>query len=140
MKLYELNCLARLNSPLTQIDDFQEKLRKLIENEEGIFESRPRVKKKIIYLKKGAAKEEGNSAYLISVNFILDPVRLEKLKENLSKENEIIRYLIVKKKPQVIKEKRRLIPLTSFKEVKKEKRKKLELEEIGEKLEEILSE
>ena len=135
-KLYELNCLIQSN----EIGSFEENLRNFIQKENGILlENKPPVKKKNTFFKDDRGKE--NSAFLMSLNFNLEADKLNGLKEIISQNNQVIRYLILNRRtPRVIK-KRRIMPLTEFKEIKEVKelvRKKVDLDKIGEKLEEIL--
>lgn len=140
IKLYELNCLIQSN----EIDSFQEQLRNWFEKENGVLlEGKTSARKKNTYFKDD--EEKGGSAFLMNFNFNLETDKLNGLKEILSQNNQLIRYLILNKKaPRAVERRRiRIKPLTQLEgkeEVKTAERKKVDLEQIGEKLEEILHE
>jgi ribosomal protein S6 len=127
MKYYEISYLI---SP--QVD--KEKLKKIqkdvilaIRENGGILdEENPALKRTLAYeIKK---KKE---AFLVSLTFFLPPENVGNLKKKIEEEEAILRYLIFQRKaPEEKKEKVKKI----------EKPKKVELEKIEEKLEEILGE
>ena len=140
MKLYELNCLLKSSLALEEIELIQRNIVSLIEKEGGflIDEKKP-FKKKIANLVSGGIENKERIAYLINLIFNLEPVKLEKLREGLSKENQIIRHLILIKKTPRILEKRSKLPKDFIqKDLETIKQDKTTLDQIEEKLEEIL--
>lgn len=130
MRLYELTYLISPKLTQREAEIFSEKITSLIEG--GVLgEIKKPNKVKLSYPIKKA--EEG---YLASLNFYTEPERLNDLEKKLKSEPEILRYLILAKKmPKKVE---------IFKEIPKikklEKPKKVELEDIEKKLEEILGE
>ncbi len=125
-----------------EIREFQGKITSLIKEEGGILdESRIPVRKRLAYKIK-----KQDFAFLASLNFQMSPEGLVNLEKKLKAEDQILRLLIIIKKPtKFFKERVRkfraqpeLVP--GEKRVHTEKEKKVELEEIEKKLEEILKE
>jgi len=134
MKLYELTYLVSPDISEEELKIFQEKINSSLEEEGGKSESlKLPLRKRLAYPIK---KKSG--AYLGTLNFYLSPEKLETFEKKLKKEPKILRYLLLRKElPKKIE-----IPRIRLKakapKVKKEK--KVELEKIEEKLEEILGE
>ncbi len=145
MKTYQLTCLISLKLSDEEMKKNLEKITSLIQEEEGILiGSKNPIKKKLAHPIK---KEE--LAYLNCLDFNLSPEKLENLEKKLKSESQILRFLISIKKEEKIN----IQPeKTSFKadvfspETKKSlktaspEEEKVELEEIEQKLEEILGE
>lgn len=134
MKLYELTYLISADFSEEELKTFQEKINSLIESEDGKIEKfKTPIKKRLEY---PIGKIE--KAYLIITDFYLEPEKLANLEKKLKKEGAILRYLILTKKkiPEIKIPK--IIPKVKAKKPRKEK--KVELEKIGEKLDEILGE
>lgn len=129
MKYYELSYLISPDLSEQEVKAFQEKINSFLLDEGGRLEnSKNPIKKKMGYpIKKN---EEG---FLATLNFYLKPERLDNLEKKLKKEPSILRYLILNKK---IPEKIKIPEIKPRIKIKKEK--KVKLEKIDEKLDEIL--
>lgn len=140
MKLYELNYLISPDLSEEGLTAFQEKINNWIREEKGVLGEiyRP-IKKNLAYpIKKGV------QAYLGSVNFHLDSDRLANIEKKLKAEENIIRYLVLGKKPKKLTARRLRKPIkrlgTPLIKTEVPKKEKAELENIEQKLEEILKE
>ena len=128
MKLYELTYLISSNLSGEEAERFQEEITSLIQKQEGVLEKKERpVKKNLSY---PIQKQE--IAYLATIEFSLEPEKLNDLEKEIKSKNQILRFLLLTKKPskaglKIIK------PKTKPKE-------KVKLKEIENKLEEILKE
>jgi len=132
MQNYELTYL--ISSELTEdkAKELQNKVTTLIGGEGGILvEEAPILKRELAYLVK-----KQSQAYLATINFQLLPDKLINLEKKLKAENQILRYLILIKRP--IKGIKIGRPIVEPKIEKVKKEKKVELKEIEKKLEEIL--
>jgi len=128
MKYYELTYLISPELSTEEIEKFQEKLRSLIIEGGGLDKIGNPIRKKLAYPIK-----KKNEAFLATLNFYLNPGKLEDLEKKLKGEEKILRFLIVtKKRPKILPE----ILVKPGKIVKP----KVELKEIEKKLEEILGE
>jgi len=122
MRYYELTCLISTNLSETELKNLQDKIKTLIQEEGGVL------------------AEAKKTANLIMLNFSLAPDKLGSLEKKLKSENQILRYLILSKKvPKMISPLAK-IPITRIPKVEKIKKEKVKLQEIEEKLEEILGE
>jgi len=134
MKLYELTYLISPNLTEAEIKNFQEKIISFIQ-EKGTLIEAPFPKKRILaYLIK-----KNNSAFSGTLNFQMKPENLADFEKKLNLESCLIRYLILGK----IKSKPAKVPRKLFifrEKVKAPKREKVKLEEIDQKLKEILDE
>jgi small subunit ribosomal protein S6 len=141
MKTYEIAYLISSDLSEEEARAFQGKIASLVKEEGGILdEVRNPLRRKLAYTIK-----KQNQAYLAFFNFQLNPDALASLEKKLKEENQILRYLILFKKPvKPVKERvRKLRTQTEPVGVEEnkayiEKEKKVELKEIEEKLEEIL--
>jgi len=130
MRPYELTFLISQNLSEEEIRNLQEKIKNFIEDEGGVLvEIKSLGKKNRFYTKTGGA-------YLSILNFNLEPEKLENLEKKLKSENQILRYLVSKKVMKMVTP----LPKISLTPVKKNKKAKIKLKEIEEKLEEILGE
>lgn len=127
MRYYELAYLISSKVNQQELQEIQERVIGKIKELEGILdEENPALKRNLAYEIKGE-----KAAFLVSLIFFLEPEKISKLKERIEKEDKILRYLIIQKKA----------PKEKLLEVKRPKKpKKVELEKIEEKLEEILGE
>ena len=152
MKLYELTYLITPNLSEEELNSFQKVINGFIKEEGGVLAAgRMPLRRKLAY----SIKKMG-TAYLGILNFNLAPERLEEFEKKIRLQSQILRYLILTKKPAPLRE----IPpsLISFerpeairiektakeksflKKSIKPKEEKVELKEIEKKLEEILGE
>lgn len=135
MRFYELTSLFSSKLSEEEIKNLSEKITSFIREEGGILDklSAP-LRKKLAY----PIKKE-REAYLLSLEFYLDPQKLENLEKKLKEESEIIRFLLINKKVQKeMKKPQKLLETTPKIETPKEE--KVDIKEIEEKLEEILGE
>lgn len=129
MRHYELTYIISPNLSEKELEDLQEKMNSFVLEEEGKIEnSKNPIKRELKY----SIKESGE-AFLATLNFYLNPEKLENLGNKLKKERSILRFFILNQK----RAKKIEIPkIKSRTKIKKEK--KVKLEKIGEKLDEIL--
>lgn len=136
MKYYELTYLISPDALGEETKEFQEKIIAFVQNEGGVLNEKTETPKKIML---AYPIKKWGSAYLVSLNFTLDPKKLEIVEKKLKEENSILRYLIlsrrVRKRIPTVRRVRRIVPP---KPITKEKPLKVELKEIEKKLEEIL--
>jgi ribosomal protein S6 len=129
MKYYELTYLISPDLSEREALDFQEKIISLIQEGGGALgEVKEPVKKKM--------------AYLATLNFHLEPEKLESLEKKLKAEGQILRHMILTK-PKQVKETHLLGKKPAAQKPAKKTPKpeaKVELKEIEKKLEEILDE
>ena len=133
-KTYELTYL--ISSILTEEEAkvLQSKIGELVVNEGGLIKDSPMpIRKKLAY---PINKEV--QAYLAVIDFQLKPEKLANLEKALKAETQILRYLLLIKKPFREMKRSRLVMEPKVKKTKEEKR--VELNEIEKKLEEILDE
>ena len=146
MKLYELTYLISPDLSEEEIKEFQKKIVSLIKEKGGILnEVGLIIKQTLAYPIK-----KFSQAYLTTLNFQLEAEKISDLEKKLRTENFILRYLIFSKKIQkrIVGRKPaikggKMVGLSLAKKPKKideTKEKKVELEEIEKKLEEILGE
>ena len=147
MKHYELTYLITPELSEENVRAFQEKVIVLIKDEEGILEEvKVPLSRKLAYpIKKTGEPLKYTSAYLAVLNFQLNPEKISALEKKLKSENQILRYLLLTKRPSRKVEfiaRRIVVPKTEIIEKPKvsEEEKKVELKEIEKKLEEILNE
>ena len=91
MKAYELTYLISSELSVEEVNSLSEKIVSLIKEKEGIL------KKVIPILKKQLAypiKKKG-SAYLASLNFQINPDKLTEIKKEIETKKEILRYLLL---------------------------------------------
>jgi len=128
MRNYELAFLLSPEIEEKKLKEYHQKINSLIEKAGGvlIFSLSP-VKKTLFYPIK-----KKTEAFLGSSEFQIEPKALESLEKELKKEPEILRFLIVAKKP--------MKKVEVVKKPKEKIRKKAKIEEIDQKLKEILGE
>jgi len=132
MKLYELTYFLSPDLSEEELKILQEKIVSLIQNEGGKLEKvKTPIKKGLAY----SIKKRGE-VFMASLDFYFSPEKLNELEKKLKSELKILRYLILKKEVSKRAEIPQIISEVKAPKVKKEK--KVELEKIEEKLEEIL--
>jgi len=144
-KKYELTYLISPETKEGELNAFCEKISGFILQEQGIIDHQfnPVLKKLAYPIKK---KTE---AFLATINFQIEPQKIEEVEKKLKTENQILRHIIIIKIPvKKIKERARQKPketeTPSFKKEeghfpKKREATKAELKEIDKKIEEILN-
>ncbi len=143
MKLYELTYLVSSESTPEQVEILVKKINSLILKNGEITGSIAPVKKSLTYPIK-----KQNIGFLNQVEFNFEPGEIDKLKREIDKQKEVLRIMLIEKKNIKIKKKTRNPILESKpfledtkispKKELKETKQKIDLEEIGEKLDEIL--
>ena len=136
MKHYELTYLISSDLLEEETKSFSEKVVLLIQEAEGIIKNKSiPLRGKLAYPIK---KQE--EAYLAVLNFQLNPEKLTDLEKKLKSEEQILRYLLLVKKPA--REMKRFARKTTIEKPvsAQSQEKKVELKEIEKKLEEILNE
>lgn len=149
MRHYELSYL--ISTKLSQ-----EEATELIENittyvqDEGLLDFTPESQKKPERITLAYPIEDHNESFLSTLHFFFKPEKLKKLKDYLKEQEGIIRFLVFKKKaskkkPKKEKDssKKETSPESSSSDQEKEekkdkKRKKVDLDEVDEKLDQIL--
>jgi len=134
-KTYELTYL--ISSILTEEEAkvLQSKIGELVVNEGGSVKDSPvPARKKLAY-----PINKETQAYLAVIDFQLEPEKLANLEKALKAETQILRYLMLIKKPfREMKRSRLVMEPKEPKTKKTQEEKKVELNEIEKKLEEIL--
>lgn len=101
MRLYELSYLYSCFSDVEEAQGFINIVKTAIEKEKGIFHSSSvPVKKKL-----GYEVNKNQFAYSGTIEFDLEPDSLQKIKTELKKDPDLLRFIICKKK-KVLKQKR----------------------------------
>ncbi len=140
MKLYELTYLMPLDLPENEVKSLQEKINSFIADGQGMLDKIEDITKKRL----GEPIRNQTAAQMGTLNFYMNPEKLADLEKKLKAENQIVRHMILHRKPrkaEVARRIRRVTPVTSEDSVKTtEKPKKVEIKEIEKKLEEILGE
>ncbi|MBD3208144.1 MAG: 30S ribosomal protein S6 [Candidatus Nealsonbacteria bacterium] len=130
MQLYELTYLINPDLSKEERESLQDKIKSLVQEAEGkIIHSIPPSKKELAY-----KIEEKGEAFLATLIFKLEPVKVKDVEGPVREEENVIRYLLLKRKEEEEKKERRKRPAPK----QTEKRAKVELKEIEKKLEEIL--
>ncbi len=126
-RFYELTYLVSAKLEQKEVESIIQKVKDIIKKLEGkIYEELPFYKVRLGY---PINKEE--EAYLVSFDLFLPAQNVESLKKEVEQEKNILRHIIFKKKAP--KEEAKI-----SEEKKPQKPKKVELEELDKKLEEIL--
>lgn len=123
MRTYELSYLIDPEISRQELADLTKKISDLIEKEGG------QIQEKSLAFRRQLAYpiRKKNQAFLVSLDFYLEPSKIPFLEKKIKEEEKIFRYLIFSKK-------KKILPLIPKKIVKK----KVELKELEKKLEEIL--
>lgn len=132
MKQYELVYLMIPDLTEEELKNNMEKIVSLIQETGGVLgASEKPEKRKLGYSIKGRQE-----AFLVCVNFSANPEKIQDIKNAVSSKNEILRSIvIIKEKESEIKKKR---SITARKNFKTSKEKRVELEKMDEKIDEIL--
>jgi len=139
MKLYELTYLVSSELTPEQMEALFKKINSLVLENGEIAVSAAPIKRKLSYPIK-----KQNTAFLNQIEFNFDPEEIDKFKKELNKEEEILRIMLIEKKSIKVKKKVRSAILKpkpfpeGIEESSKKTKEKINLEEIGEKLDEIL--
>jgi ribosomal protein S6 len=134
MRYYDLTYLITPEFSEKEAKDFSQKVLNLLQDQGGILENLKDPQK----ISLAYQIEKKKTAWLVSLSFFLASSKIQDIRNELSKNKEILRFLVFQKKlPKAkIPEKEEMkIPLA-----KKPPEKKVELKEIEKKLEEILGE
>ncbi len=142
-KQYEITLILSPELTEEKINSFQEEIKKIIEKLEGSLKKIGKPEKRNF----SYPIKKFQSGYYLTVDFLLNPEKLDELYSVLKHKKEIIRYIII----LVSEEKLRIAPAKKMrpkiekiekpKEKAKEKIKKkggIQLEDIDKKLDEIL--
>lgn len=131
MKLYELTYLISPELSEEELKVLQEKINSFIQEEGGILNKIDFSSKKILLSYPIRKKRE---SFLASLNFCLEPEKIENLEKKLKAEKSLLRYLILTKKIQ------KKVSVSIPKKLTKGRKPKVELKELEKKLDEILDE
>jgi len=132
MRYYEISILISPDLSEKELDALKEKVFSFIQEEQGILVKNSDPVQKTL----GYPIKKKQQAFFLTIDFQLNPESLEKIKNKLKKESEILRFLLLNKKTSRTKETETKRPRTFHQPAKT----KVELKEIEEKLEEILTE
>ena len=143
MKLYELTYFVSSELTPEQMEILVKKINSLILKNGEIMGSIVPIKKNLTYPIK-----KQNTAFLNQIEFNFELEEIDKFKKEINKQNEILRSMLTEKKDIKIKKKARsamMKPKSFLEDTKispkkelKETKQKIDLDEIGEKLDEIL--
>jgi len=146
MKNYEITVLLSPDISDEEVKAYQQKVQTLITENAGIItETQSPLRRRLGYPIKDSAGLKKRGAYSLSLSFSMEPDKIESLDKKMKAEDEVLRSMIVYKKPITI----RITPEFTPKILKetelpakteKIKEKKVELKEIEKKLDEILGE
>jgi len=130
MQNYELSCFLSQNLKETELNELLQRINSFIQKEEGVIlkSGLPELKTLSYPIKRN------RTAFWVNLDFNLSQEKIKDLQENLKKEGQILRFLLV------VKRLSRKEPIKKWVEKKIKPEKKVELKEIEEKLEEILNE
>jgi len=128
MKYYELAFILSSKLSETDASDIKQKLETLIQEKEGILDFSEDLKK--ISLSYPIEKE--TQAYLGSIKFFLKKDNIKEIEAKTKEEKSILRFILCNKKKIEVQE-------SDKKRTASKKKKKAELKDIEEKLDEILS-
>jgi len=154
MKPYEIDFLISPDLTDEETKSLQEKIASIIQREGGNIKGlRNAARIKLGYFIKDSLGLKKFNAYSASIAFDMEEKNIEGFDKKIKLEDQILRYLIIFKKPKPIFQPRirrareeKVIPifkeepLESLSDEQKPKQEKVELNEIEKKLEEILGE
>jgi len=126
MKYYELTYLISPDLDEKEAKDLSEKINGFIPELTGIIKNNSEPEKKSL----GYSINEKSEAFLVSLNFSLETDKVIELEKKIKLEKEILRHIITRKEERKKSEKI---------EKKEIREKKVDLEGIDEKIDEILS-
>jgi len=126
MKLYELSLIINPELKEEEVNEISQKIISFIQEKGGILDNLREIK--LINLAYPIQKKE--QGFFSSFTFYFKPEESNSLDKELKKNKNILRYLLVKKKPVMLRK--------SVRSEKKGTKKKVDLKQIDKKLEEIL--
>ncbi len=98
MKLYQLDYLYSCFSDAEEIQEFINKIKLIIEKQEGFFhQSSNPIKKKL-----GYEINNNQFAFLGTIEFDLEPKKIKELKKQLKIDQALLRFIVSKKKKSLI--------------------------------------
>lgn len=138
MKNYELSYIISTEISSEESQAFAKEIESFIQGKEGvIIKSETPVAKTLAF----PVKKFGSGFFVIS-EFQIEPEKIKEINEKLEKDGKILRHIVAVKKHARLQKERRIKkeePVPQL-EIKKTDDKKVELEEIDKKLNEILGE
>lgn len=141
MKFYELTYLLPSKFTEQEVNNFSAKIISFIQEKKGVLAENPSIKEGLAKRKLVLSIKKEGQGYLASLNFYLDPQEIKALKTKLSSENQVLRCLILAKKPFKERKVSKILPqIPKIKREIKPPLEKVDLKEIEKKLEEILEE
>jgi len=130
MKNYELTYLVSPDLSGEQVQTLTEKIADYVTEETGIIIKTPKPSKVSL----GYLIKEKGEAFLVSIDFSLNPEKITNIEKNILKEGDILRHLvIIKEGKKETPVRKRIKPKTD-----EPQSEKVELKEIDKKIEEIL--
>lgn len=133
MRNYELSCLVSLNA---SIEDIQKKIEEyLTEQEASLINLKNSSKRSLPNFIKTKNHPKTNIVNLLTFSFKLSPNKIKDVENKIKLDKEILRCSVLEKKAKTIPTRRNLRQSSKGKEIKQEK---VKLENINEKLDEIL--
>jgi len=130
MRYYEISILISPELSEKELNSLEEKIFSFIQENNGLIVKTNKIVKKTL----GYPIKKKNEAFFLNFDFQLQPENIEKIKMKLKKEPTILRFLLLNKKLTLIK------GLETKKPKKISQSPKVELKNLEEKLEEILTE
>lgn len=130
MKNYELTYLVSPDLSGEQVQTLTEKIADYVTEETGIIIKTSKPSK----ISLGYLIKKRGEAFLVSIDFSLNPEKIINIEKNILKEGDILRHLVI------IKEEKKEAPVRTRIKPKTEESQstKVELKEIDKKIEEIL--
>src|SRR4030042_2434618 len=138
MKKYELTYLISPELSEIEINSLSQKVVSFIEEEKGKIDKKEEPAKR----KLGYPIKNKNEAFLVCLDFSLDPEKITDLEKKIQSENQILRdIIIIKEKIKEIPFKHRFKPIIDQPQADEltTHQQKVELKEIDKKIEEILN-
>lgn len=138
MKQYKIIYLISPDLSEEELKIILEKINNLLEKEGAILDEIKKPIKKFL----GYSIKNKKEAFLASINFNTDPKNIKEIKRGLEEERQILRHIILIRKPiyltKKLRPRKRLKEIPAITKIEKLREKKVELTEIEKKLEEIL--
>ena len=137
MKKYELAYLITPDLSATEAKALSEKILGLIPELEGVVLASPEPdKRKLAY-----PINEKIEAFLVSLEFSLSPEKIKDLEKKIISANQVLRHIIItkaKERKEIKKPRKSIDSLVEKKEESTNKEKKVDIDKIDEKIDEIL--
>ena len=134
MKQYELTYIILPDLEEKELEDVSKKINGFLQEQAGILIKSTEFEKKRL----GCAIRKKEEGLLTNLEFSLNPEKLKDFDKKIKSEGRILRYIITAKKPEKAFEEKKKVRRIPFSKTKEQK--KVELEEIDKKIEEILNE